>query len=62
MKKLYHKRDGAVRVINCVLTNGRQLSFLANDKRILCYRHRPNIPWEPVAEENLRFAASINRL
>ena len=60
-KELHQKREGVLRVINCTQPQGQQVSLIATDKRILCYRPHPNSPWEPMEPKHLGVAAVINR-
>ena len=69
MKKLHQEKEGELRVISCGLPSSQQMSFLANDKQILCYQRWQDNQWEPIYTDNqfifiesLGIAAAINRL
>lgn len=61
MTKSNQERDGTIRVVNLTLPDGQQLSFIANEKRLLCYRDCPRTSWKPIESEDLGIAATLNR-
>ena len=61
MKRLRHKTEGRLRVIDCTLPGNQELSFIANEKRILCLRKRPSKVWESTGSDNAGIAAAVNR-
>ncbi len=62
MRKLHQRKPRVLRVIRYTRPNGQQVSFIANDKRVLCLRRGQGIPWEPVVSENMGLARAVNRL
>ena len=61
MTESHQERDGTLRVINWTSPDGQRLSFIANEKRLLCYRDSPRTSWKPIESENLGIAAALNR-
>ena len=69
MEKSYWNQESGLRVIEYGLSNKHQISLIASDKRILCYRRWQDKQWEPVYTDNqpvftegLGLVAAINRL
>jgi len=55
MKILHQYKDGTLQVMKYTLPNGKEVALLVTDKRICCYQHWPDNPWEPFDPEILLF-------
>jgi hypothetical protein len=55
-------RVGKLRVIKYLKSNGKRISLLATDERILCYQPKENGPWLPCEAELWSFAQGLNHM
>ena len=61
MTKSHKKTEALLRVVKLTQPDGRQMSLLIDDERILCYQSRPDVTWHPIEPEYLGLALAINR-